>query len=226
MAAGSFTSLALRGDGTVWAWGQNNYGDLGLGFSDGYVHTMPTKVYGLTNIIAIAAGYEHYVALKSDGTVWTWGYNYSGQLGNGTSNYIKSLPVQVIDPTDNTAFLTGVTAIAAGWNHTMALKNDGSVMAWGNNGSSQLGDGTWLNRLTPVKVLGPSGIGHLSGVSAITGDVDHSLVVMNDGTVFTWGYNGSGQLGNGTTTYSTTPVQVVGPGGAGYFSNITEIPVP
>jgi alpha-tubulin suppressor-like RCC1 family protein len=223
IAAGSVNSLALRGDGTVWVWGDNAYGELGLVQSDYNAHIIPTQVHGLTNIVGIAAGYSHYLALKSDGTVWAWGYNYSGQLGDGT-NTDRMLPVQVTDPTDSTGYLTGVTAITAGWYHSMALKNDESVLTWGNNANGQLGDGTLLNRLTPIKVLEPSGINYLSGVSAITGDVDHSLVVMKDGTVFTWGYNGNGHLGSGTTADSSTPVQVVGSGGTGYFSNITEIP--
>ena len=86
----------------------------------------------------------------------------------------------------------------------MALKN-GAVLTWGNNGNNQLGDNTFSNRLTPIKVLGQYGTGYLSGVTAIAGGNDHSLAIMNDGTVFTWGYNGYGQLGNGITTYSPTP---------------------
>ncbi len=90
--------------------------------------------------------------LKSDGTVWAWGNNDYGQLGDGTTTFSLS-PVQVKDPTNPSGFLTGVTAIAAGWAHSVALKSDGSAWGWGNNQSGQLGDGTTTNHLTPVLAM-------------------------------------------------------------------------
>jgi alpha-tubulin suppressor-like RCC1 family protein len=161
---------------------------------------------GLTDIVAVSGGYDHYLALKSDGTVWSWGYNSSGELGDNTTQ-IRYSPVQVRGP-GGTGYLTGVTAIAAGWYHSLALKNDGTVWGWGDNSSYQLGDNTWSDRYTPIQVLGPGGTGTLSGITAIAADYDHSLAYKSDGTIWAWGTNSSGQIGDGTSTDRKTPVQV------------------
>jgi len=128
--------------------------------------------------------------------VWAWGWNYRGQLGDGsTTDHLT--PVQVCD-------LTGVTAIAAyGFScHSLALKRDGTVWAWGGNSKGQLGDGSTTNRLTPVQVR------DLTGVTAISGGGHHSLALKADGTAWAWGYNWDGELGDGTNTDRLTPVQV------------------
>ncbi|MGE5799889.1 MAG: hypothetical protein ACM337_06135 [Syntrophaceae bacterium] len=138
--------------------------------------------------------YLHTLFQKSDGTVWAWGNNASGQLGDGTT-IDRYSPVAV-------SGLTGVTAVAAGGAHSLALKNDGTVWAWGSNTSGQLGDGTTSDRLTPVQV------GGLSGVTAIAAGYDFSMALKNDGTVWTWGNGTSGQLGNGALASSTSAVKV------------------
>ncbi|MHB9095383.1 MAG: RCC1 domain-containing protein, partial [Eubacteriales bacterium] len=194
------------------------------GPTDWGVHAVPVQVPGMTNIIAIASGYEYCVALKSDGTVWTWGDNGYGQLGDGTRTARYS-PVQVADPSDGTLYLTGVKTIAAGQNHTIALKNDETVWTWGDNSYGQLGIGAPVSpwyKLTPVQVQGPGGTGFLTNITAIAGDYDHTLAAKSDGTVWAWGYNGYGQLGNGTTTDSPTPAQVAGPGGIGTLTGVTN----
>ncbi len=193
VGSGSVHSLALKSDSTVWAWGYNYYGQLG----DGTIierHT-PVPVSGLTDVITIAAGSHHSLAVKSDGTVWAWGSNQFGKLGNGTI-IDSSTPVQVSD-------LTGVTAVAADLFHSLALKSDGTVWAWGSN-FGRLGDGTTTERHTPVQVIG------LTAVTAIAVGMNHSLALKSDGTVWAWGSNANGQLGDGTTTQSLTPVQVIG----------------
>ena len=124
-------------------------------------------------MVAIAGGDSHSLALKSDGTVWAWGYNGCGQLGDGSTTN-RLTPVQV-------SGLTGVVAIAGGGSHSLALKSDGTVWAWGCNDYGQLGDGTTTNRLTPVQVSG------LTGVVAIAGGGAHSLALKSDGTVWAWG---------------------------------------
>jgi YD repeat-containing protein len=185
-------SVALKSDGTVWAWGANSYGQLGDGTT--IDKSTPVQASGLTDIIAIVAGSFHTVALKSDGTVWAWGFNGCGQLGDGTT-MDKSTPVQV-------SGLTDIDDIAAGREYTVALRG-GTVWAWGYNGFGQLGDGTETNRTSPVQVSG------LTGVSAIAAGNNHT-VVLKDSKVWAWGYNGFGQLGDGTETNRTSPVQVSG----------------
>lgn len=197
IAAGAAHSLVLRDDGTVWAWGDNGYGQLGDGTSD--EHRVPTHISGLSDVTDIAAGEYHSLAVKNDGTVWAWGDNSSGQLGDGTYDERRT-PVQVDG-------LSGITNIAAGGEHSLAVKRDGTVWAWGYNGSGRLGDGTHVYRPTPVQV---SGITDVTGIAA---GGHHSLAVKNDGTVWAWGENGNGQLGDGTRDSHRVPLQVTGVSG-------------
>ena len=211
--------------GTVWAWGENSDGQLGDGMTTD--RGTPVQVKGpggvgfLAGVVAIEAGYFHTVALRSDGTVWAWGNNYNGQLGDGTTTD-RGTPVQVKGP-GGVGFLAGVVAIEAGYFHTVALKSDGTVWAWGNNYNGQLGDGTTTNRWTPVQVKGPGGASNLTGVVAVDAGYSHTVALKSDGTVWTWGDNGYGQLGDGTTTSRSTPVQVKGSGGAGNLTGVVAI---
>lgn len=144
---------------------------------------------------SIVAGHYFTLALKSNGTVWAWGINSNGQLGDGTESD-RNTPVQV-------SGLNAVTAIAAGPNHSLALKSDGTVWAWGWNIAGQLGNGTNTASNIPVWV---SGLGtNILGLGA--GDV-HSLVLLSNGAVMSWGYNNSGQLGDGSNTTRPGPVTV------------------
>ncbi|MBM3496791.1 MAG: hypothetical protein FJX72_21090, partial [Armatimonadetes bacterium] len=155
-------AMALKTDGTVWHWGY-------------YVGTLPDPAYTpvqvpVSNVIAIAAGSHHEVALKADGTVWTWGYNDSGQIGDGTINDWpgkRTIPTQVL--------ISNVIAIASSSDHTLALKGDGSVWAWGDNQYGQCGDGTTLNeKPTPVQVPGTRDF------IGIAGGLSHSLALRQD----------------------------------------------
>ena len=202
IAAGGEHSLALLSNGTVVAWGENNRGQLG---DNSTVNSnVPVAVSGLSGVIAIAAGDQHSLALLSDGTVMAWGSNKAGQLGDGFGHEVSTVPVPV-------SGLSGVTAIAAGSSHSLALLSDKTVMAWGANGNGQLGDGTTATAYVPVPVSG------LSGVTAISAGFTNSLALLSDSTVMTWGYNDYGQLGNGTTTDSTVPVAVSG------LSGVTKV---
>jgi uncharacterized repeat protein (TIGR01451 family) len=191
IACGS-ASFAIRSDGSLWAWGVNHQGILGDG-TETY-HPTPVQVLGLSNVTAVSSGLSHSVALKSDGTVWVWGSNTYGQLGLGDDFSQHLSPVQVPG-------LTGVTAIAAGGYHTLVLKSDGNVWAWGQNSRGELGDGTNAQRRSPVRV-------GLTSVSAIKAGWGHSVAQKEDGTLFTWGMNYSGQLGDGTTDDQTGPIQM------------------
>src|SRR5215217_2216276 len=201
---------------TVAAWGDNFFGQLGNGvplpYPDDSRSTMPLEVSNLdgAELKAIAGGANHSLALKNDGTVWAWGLNEDGELGDGT-NTDSSTPVEVKDPNDPSGYLSEVETIAAGSSHSLALKDDGTVWAWGNNESSQLGDGTNANSTQPVKVA------NLSGVEAISGGgaPSYSLALKDDGTVWAWGDNRAsqgtrigGQLSDDEVTSSNTPLQV------------------
>ena len=193
---------------TIGAWGNNFFGQLGDGT---YTNSStPVEVSNLdgADLKALAGGQGYSLALKSDGTVWAWGLNQHGQLGDGTDTDTTT-PVQVRDPTDPTGYLSGVTAIAAGGAHALALKDDSTVWAWGSNTggqeqkiTGQLGNDTYTSTNTPVQVS------DLNGVEVISAGGSHSLALNEDGTVWAWGYNEFGQLGDGTNTNSSTPVQV------------------
>lgn len=201
VAAGGNHTIALKSDGTVWAWGDNTYGQLGDGTTN--QSTTPVQAKSLSNVVAIAAGHDHTVALKSDNTAWAWGYNKKGQLGDGTTNNNKS-PVQV-------SSLTGVLAIAAGFDHTIAVRNDNTVWDWGNNSDGQLGNGTKTNSSSPVQASNLStAIAVAAGFDSSVPSHEHSVALKDDGTVWTWGSNSNGQLGNGNTTLSNIPVAIVG----------------
>ena len=193
IAAGSLHSLALLSSGNVVAWGDNGNGQLGDNQATLKSNT-PLAVSGLTSgVTAIAAGAYHNFALKSDGTVWAWGYNLFGQLGDGSTT-TRNTPVQITS-------LTTISQIACGLYHSLALQNNGVVKAWGYNAFGQLGDGTTLQRLTPVSV---STIATGSWISAGS---FHSLCAAG-GTVYAWGQNAYGQVGNGTNTNVSSPANL------------------
>ncbi|CAI6070600.1 InlB B-repeat-containing protein [Cohnella sp. JJ-181] len=190
-----YHTLALKKDGTVWAWGDNESGELGDGTLTS--RSVPGVVPGLADIIAVSAGGYHSIALKADGTVWAWGLNTAGEMGNGTQSAAQSTPVQV-------AGLDHVVAISAGNYHNLAIKENGTVWAWGDNGWGALGDGTTTKRIVPVQVQG------LSDVKAVSAGGWHSVALKADGTVWGWGHNNYGQVGDGTKTQRNAPVQLSG----------------
>ncbi|GII34365.1 RCC1 domain-containing protein [Planotetraspora mira] len=221
-AGGSF-SLARLSNGTVQAWGDNAIGQLGNGVVSPAVF-LPAPVTGLTGVVAIAAGGTHGLALLSNGTVRAWGDNSSGQLGNGITGGNSPVPVPVVGP-GGVGVLSNVKAIAAGNDFSMALLNDGTVRAWGINTSGQLAQpAPILSNSVPVPVVGPGGVGVLSNVKAVDAGGAHSLALLTNNTVRSWGLNNFGQLGNGVTGgVSRTPVTVLGPGGVGVLSDVALI---
>jgi alpha-tubulin suppressor-like RCC1 family protein len=196
VAAGYFTSAALLSDGTVWAWGSNFTGVLGTGTSCDCLVSTPQRVPGLFAITQIALGATDAYALRSDGTVWAWGYNQYGQLGNGTTADSYT-PQQVPG-------LTGITQVSAGIGYVLARRSDGTVWAWGDNSSGFLGDGTTARHYAPEQVPG------LTGITQVTANYA-SFAVRSDGTLLSWGANPSGVLGNGTSGgFTVTPAPVPG----------------
>jgi len=210
IAAGEVHSLALLEDGTVVAWGDNEYGQLGEG-SNIELSNTPREVIKLSGAEAIAGGIDHSLALLPDGTVKAWGSNFTGELGYGTAgkNQFSNTPGTVKNA-DGTP-LVGVKKLAGGGEEpigedtvvafSLALKVDGTVAAWGANDYGQLGDGTTTERHAPVKVA------NLSGIKAIDAGAYHSLALTTTGKVWAWGDNGCGQLGDGTNTDRPAPFQ-------------------
>jgi len=209
VASGWYHSCLIGAMGEVACWGSNEHGALGDGLaSHGTTcegvdcSRRPVAVSGLTqNVLALAASNQFTCALRLDGTVWCWGGNDSGQLGNGTTT-ASGVPVQVFG-------LTDVTAISAGDGYACALRGDRSVWCWGKNSVGQLGDGTTTDRATPVRV------GTLSADGISCGG-DHVCVRKADDSTWCWGGNASGQLGTGGTDPSPVPVQVPIPSEPGH----------
>jgi alpha-tubulin suppressor-like RCC1 family protein len=196
IAPGGFHTCALTGGGGVKCWGANWSGQLGDGTTTR--RNTPVDVSGLTSgVTAIAAGDTHTCALIGGG-VKCWGNNWAGQLGDGTTT-------QRTTPVDVSGLASGVTAIAGGGPHTCALTSGGEVKCWGANWGGQLGDGTTIQRTTPVDVTGLT-----SGVTAIAAGGAHTCALTGSGGAECWGENTNGQLGDGTTTDRTTPVNVSG----------------
>jgi uncharacterized repeat protein (TIGR01451 family) len=195
IAAGNSHTTSVRNDGTVWTWGTGQQGQLGDGDTGlGLRALTPAKVDGLEGITAVADGNGFVYALKSDGTVWGWGMNSGGQLGDGTT-FNRARPVRVTG-------LTNVTAIAAGAFYGAAVKADGTVWLWGSTGG--LGSTNFVVNTTPVQLTG------IENVKAISAGGNHLLMLKTDKTVWAAGGNSRGQLGDGSTTDRPSPVQVAG----------------
>lgn len=203
--AGNNHTVVLMSNGTVWACGNNQYGQLGDGTTENrnnYVQ-MQDANGPITNVTAIAAGGKHTVALKADGTVWACGYNNSAQLGND-STYDSSIFVRMHD---RISYISNAKAIAAGDLHTVVLKKDGSVWACGSNSRRQLGISTsdpTCYSLTQTKQEGtPGAYPTIADVTAIAAGGYHTVVLKSDGTVWACGQTTDGQLGIGSTTGSS-----------------------
>lgn len=193
VAAGSGHSLGLRNDGTLWSWGSNQSGQLGLG--DNAQRTSPVQVGSEKEWVAVAAAGGSSAALKSDGSLWVWGDNFVGQLGLGDLSN-RNAPTRLGNGTDWAAVFPGI-------NFMVALKTDGTLWAWGANLSGELGRGTYSDQETTPARIGDG----TNWVTATTGP-DFALALKADGTLWSWGENGNGQLGLGDTDDRSVPVQV------------------
>jgi alpha-tubulin suppressor-like RCC1 family protein len=243
IAASFTTGYALHNDGTVWAWGANG-GSLGNGFYGTGCETIPVgpgcravtpiQVPGLTDVVSIASTRNAAFAVKSDGTVWAWGSNAHGELGIGTvggsacydnpeaENCVALSPVQIPGLTDVTKVASGSGAT------TYALKTDGTVLAWGFNGNSELGNGTAGEGCTDPSVpncaaASPGPVSGLTGVTDVAGGASYGMAMGSDGSVWTWGRNTQGQLGHAAGLVPAqvpglTGVTAIGSGGATSFA--------
>ena len=209
-------TVALKTDGTLWSWGYNQFGQLG-NFASGATASRSTPVttlLGGTNWKSIASGYGCTVALKTDGTLWTWGENFHGQLGvNNTTS--RSTPV--------TTLLGGTNwkSIASGYGHIIAIKTDGTLWCWGRNGYGNLGVNDTTSRSTPVTTL----LGGIDWKSIACGNKGHTIAIKTDGSLWSWGRNFEGQLGVNDNTSRSTPVTTLLGGtnwksiaGGGYYT--------
>ena len=213
VAAGESTCV-LKNDGTVLCWGDDTYGQVGDGTTTELGRPLATPVTSLSDVMGIAVGWTHACALKSAGTVFCWGDNTDGQLGDGTHNSRSTVSTP--------AMISDVVQIGAGYHHTCAVKRDGTVWCWGSNETGQLGNGTTTASAIPVQAIGVVAAVEvqMNGNDQL-GVVAHTCARTADGSLWCWGSNANFELGDGTTVDRPMPQKVpnvsdaiaVGPGG-------------
>ncbi|MDR1776152.1 MAG: InlB B-repeat-containing protein [Actinomycetes bacterium] len=195
VSAGCYHTVALKSDGSLWAWGNNSYGQVGDGTTTN-VTTGPKRIGSDTDWLTVSVGTYKNVALNIDGSLWAWGYNGYGQVGDGTATNVTTGPKRIGSDTD-------WVGVSAGNYHTVALKADGSLWAWGYNYYGQLGDGTTSNVTS-----GPKRIGSDSDWVGVSAGYRHTVALKADGSLWAWGYNYYGQVGDGTANVVTGPKRI------------------
>jgi len=198
VSAGYRHTVAMRANGTAWAWGSNGRGQLGNNENTVQRSSPVSVVGGYTDWVQISAGRYHTAAVRANGTAWCWGYNYRGRLGDNSTTS-RSSPVLVVGG------FTNWVQISAGRDHTAAVRANGTAWCWGWNAYGQLGDESTTSRLSPVSVVG----GFTDWVQ-ISAGAFHTAAVRANGTAWCWGWNNSGRLGDDSTTSKRSPVLVVG----------------
>ena len=199
VAGGQYHTAAIKTDGTLWTWGYNFDGQLGT--NNTTKRSSPGQtVSGGTDWKLVSCGVDHTVAIKTDGSLWGWGTNFNGQLGDNTITN-RSSPVQTISTGTNWR------SVSAGDRHTAAIKTDGALWSWGQNINGSLGDGTVVDKSSPVQIVGGG-----TNWRSVAGGQYHTAAIKTDGTLWTWGFNANGQLGDNTVTKKSSPAQTVGGG--------------
>ena len=212
ISTGQVHSLAIGSDGKLYGWGQNTYGQLGDGTTTNRNIPVLVSLPAGVSPVTIVAGSYHSMTLGSDGKLYLWGGNSYGQVGDGTT-INRKVPVALNFPPGVTSF----SSFSDGYAHSIALGNDGNVYNWGFNGYGELGDGTTNSQSTPLKVNFSNVTGSFTKVFA---GAFHNFVLSSDGTLYSWGYNGFGQLGDGTNIDRHTPIVATPPAGTSGFTNI------
>jgi len=197
VSAGDSHSMAITKDGTLWAWGINGRGQLG----DGTTNERHYPVMIMANVISVSAGSTHTIAIQRDGTLWTWGANTRGQLGDDLQP-VRQHPTMVLEE---------VVAASASNDFTMAVRENGSIWAWGANNLGQLGDGSTSNRrnTTPTRVADVYNDRVVSDVVSVTTGRNYTMIIRSDNSLWTWGVNNAGQLGDGTNETSHFMVMIM-----------------
>ncbi|MCL2371495.1 IPT/TIG domain-containing protein [Candidatus Saccharibacteria bacterium] len=206
ITGGNGHTLAVDDEGSVFGWGFNNAGQLGLGAGAAVTNTTPVSisVFGALpgrEIVQVAAGGSHSLALDSDGNVFAWGWNAAGQLGAGNIGNNSNLPIAAV----NSGVMAGsdIVMIATGTTHSIALGSDGNIFGWGSNDAGQLGNNSLSSSDVPVAVSATWAQGRVPRMIAAA--VNRSFTMMNDGSLYAWGNNAVGQFGNGSSTDSLVP---------------------
>ena len=246
IAAGSH-SLVIQPDGSLWAWGTNWFGQLGNGLVSDWDVPNPNPIWIMGDVVSVSASGNHSMAIRSDGSLWSWGINEFGEIGDGTFSGTGPQDISHLSPTQimndvvevsasaahggnagftlairsdgslwtwgwqqqsyvsnifmqptPTRIMEDVIAISAGSHHALAVQSDGSLWAWGDNRFGQLGDGTTSNHPSPISHYNPLFI--MSDVVAVSAGAHHSMAIRSDGSLWTWGANDQGQVGDGTLT--------------------------
>lgn len=200
-------TAVIKSDGSLWTWGRNGYGQLGNGSTED--SSVPIKI--MENVTAVSCGMGYTAAIKTDGSLWMWGHNAYGQLGNGGVGNCKNTMGQPIQTVPEKV-MDDVAAVSCGYGHTAAIKIDGNLWMWGANSSGQLGNGGGGNKeyrklpiqTVPVKVM--------EGVASASCGFNHTVACGIDGSLWTWGNNYYGELGNGSTENSSVPVKIMNSG--------------
>jgi alpha-tubulin suppressor-like RCC1 family protein len=239
VAASYSYSVALKSDGTVWSWGCGDCGQFGNNDDADSVTPVQAvcldeqeEAYNLTNIESISVGRSHTLALSNGGEIWSWGVNSNGQLGDGTTGlgnhrkYADKVEIPPIPPQE-VAYLGSIEQVAAGDYFSVALDSSGQVWTWGHSGNGRLCDNDTRDAEESdraMRAVGPDGVGYLNDVEAIAAGGGHVLALRTNGTLWAWGYNNVGQIGNGEEDDNPdVPVRVKGPGGVGYLENVIAI---
>ncbi|MCL2609750.1 MAG: hypothetical protein FWD94_07600, partial [Treponema sp.] len=197
-SSGVSHTVGIKADGSLWAWGYNLYGQLGNGASgSGANKNTPTAIAVGQRWVSVSAGGSHTMGIKTDGSLWAWGNNNYGQLGNGAhgAGTIKNTP---------TAIAAGQrwVSVSAGGGHTMGIKPDGSLWAWGSNSTGQFGDGTTSGWYEPVATA----FGQTW--TSVSAGSWHTVGIKPDGSLWAWGSNKQGQLGDGTKVDKSRPTAI------------------